>query len=115
MIKCPKCTTVNNTQKFCGNCGTKLLQDGVELTEETTIIEKEKKDDRRWWKAFFLFLAFWIVGGNIVSIVIALLGYGRDSEKVGVIICVVLGIFVAMQFLKGKREKDKEELKDFYF
>jgi hypothetical protein len=31
MIKCPKCSSDNGLQKFCGNCGAQLLADGVEF------------------------------------------------------------------------------------
>ncbi|MDB5056175.1 MAG: hypothetical protein JWM44_4225 [Bacilli bacterium] len=30
-IKCPQCSATNDLQKYCGNCGSKLLIEGVEI------------------------------------------------------------------------------------
>jgi hypothetical protein len=30
-IKCPQCSATNDLQKHCGNCGSKLLIEGVEI------------------------------------------------------------------------------------
>jgi hypothetical protein len=30
-IKCPQCSATNELQKHCGNCGSKLLIEGVEI------------------------------------------------------------------------------------
>jgi hypothetical protein len=30
-IKCPQCSATNDLQKHCGNCGSKLLVEGVEI------------------------------------------------------------------------------------
>ncbi|GFZ94170.1 hypothetical protein GCM10008018_45770 [Paenibacillus marchantiophytorum] len=46
MIKCPNCSTNNKSQKFCGNCGSPLLVEGVEFNDESaaTFAESDQSE-----------------------------------------------------------------------
>ncbi|OPH61764.1 hypothetical protein BC351_00545 [Paenibacillus ferrarius] len=46
MIKCPTCSKNNNLQKYCGNCGSPLLVEGVEFHNENaaTFSESDKSE-----------------------------------------------------------------------
>ncbi|OPH57687.1 hypothetical protein BC351_04005 [Paenibacillus ferrarius] len=46
MIKCPKCSTNNKLQKFCGNCGNLLLIEGAEFQDEqaATFAESDQSE-----------------------------------------------------------------------
>jgi uncharacterized membrane protein YvbJ len=68
MIKCPNCSTYNNVQKFCGNCGNQLLADGVELEKsidkDNTNVTKLEIRKSNWLSGTLLFirkLITWIV------------------------------------------------------
>lgn len=66
MITCPNCSTNNKLQKFCGNCGSRLLADGVVLQEDEidAPLEPQKEVIESAPNKVFLFfqrIIIWIV------------------------------------------------------
>jgi hypothetical protein len=119
-IECSKCMGLNQIQHHCGNCGQRLLVDGVKIKTEQTIENQSKMTTsindsqklKRWSIGFLYFLLIWIVGGTVLAIVFAYLGLGGESEKFIVAICFVIGIIVMFKVGNIKKENKKIDIKD---
>lgn len=96
--ECPECSYINNTQKFCGNCGVQLISD----QGDTTAILKTPKKKRRWLRTIGLFLLIYLIGGVILQII--LLNTGNDKYASG--ISFVVGLIIAAYYFMSMGEDD---------
>src|SRR5690606_13006547 len=96
MLKCPNCSHNNEVQKYCGECGTLLIADGV-------TIKKSHSKVTRLIIGVIAFLLVWIIGGVILSFIV--IAAGLSEEYVGVI-SFVLGIIVMLAIVFNNRNNE---------
>jgi len=105
MIVCSKCGHTNPAQKFCGQCGNKLLTDDAIAVQS---VEKQNQDitnkTNRWILGTVLFLLIWILGSFAITY---LAGQAHLDDRYAGIIAFVIGLIVMV--VVGLSEKSSEE------
>lgn len=105
-IKCPQCSATNDVQKYCGNCGSKLLVDVTELNskpnmESKTLNDKPIKKRNRWIVGIGLFLLIYLIGGIALELFII---YAGLDDRYASAISFVAGIIVAWHHIATNSE-----------
>lgn len=106
-IKCPQCSATNEVQKYCGNCGSVLLKDGVEI-EATNKPPKQRKKLKRWLVGFLIFLGVSTIGTIVVDILVASASLESDyNGAISVILGLIIWVWYGMD-LNGSEPTEEE-------
>lgn len=110
---CHECgVKLENEPNYCPACGKALKQQTAQMHQTSTFGEEGdstvKTNNSPHWKGLGLFLLSWIVGGLVLSFIIALLGLGGATESIGPVVCFILGIYLWWTYVSDYRAKEKK-------
>jgi hypothetical protein len=108
-LKCQNCNHLNKIQKFCGNCGSRLIFLQEEIYEKERIIVRNKMMNKAGniVGGIIAFVAIWIIGSAILNFVLS------ESDRIfsgGIAFLVGLVVMLFMIFGDfGKKEIQQDD------